>query len=242
VAVTQISSDFVEQEPRIQDAPSEGLAGYLSKEKGSIEKVTLYTNSDELDIELKDGTFQTGSYSPEQEQVLIDRLDAAGVEYEEDADGDPGDALAEQISEDTTVAQVAGGLNFPALLGLIVAMIYTPLQAVRAGLLTRFFGTLGMALGVSIILLGPPGTLLLSLWIGWLGLLFVGRTPGGRPPAWEAGEAIPWLRPGEGQGTATERNGETIDGEATEVPPGGEPAAPPGDQPGAPRRKRKRRR
>ena len=140
------------------------------------------------------------------------------------------------------MAQVAGALNFPALLGLIVAMIYTPLQAVRAGLLTRFFGTLGMALGVSIILLGPPGTLLLALWIGWLGLLFVGRTPGGRPPAWEAGEAIPWLRPGEEQGSATERNCETIDGEATEVPHGGEPAGTPAGQSGAPRRKRKRRR
>ena len=98
-------------------------------------------------------------------------------------------------------------------------MIYTPLQAVRAGLLTRFFGTLGMALGVSIILLGPPGTLLLALWIGGLGLLFVGRTPGGRPPAWEAGQAIPWLRPGEEQGSATGGNGEAIDGEATEAPP-----------------------
>ena len=158
---------------------------------------------DELDIERRDGSFQTGEYPPEQEQALIDRLDAAGVEHEEDSDGDPGDALAEQISEDSTAAQVGGGLQFPALLGLIVAMVYTPLQAVRAGLLARFFGTLGMALGVSIILLGPPGTLLLALWIGWLGLLFVGRVPGGRPPAWEAGEAIPWLRPGEEQGSAT---------------------------------------
>ena len=87
------------------------------------------------------------------------------------------------------------------------------------GLLARFFGTLGMALGVSIILL-PPGTLLLFLWIGWLGLLFVGRVPGGRPPAWEAGEAIPWVRPGEEP--ASERSaeappgGEAIEGEATE--------------------------
>ena len=111
----------------------------------------------------------------------------------------------------------------------------------RTGLVTRFFGTLGMALGVSIILLGPPGTLLLALWIGWLGLLFVGRTPGGRPPAWEAGEAIPWLRPGEEQGSATEQNGEAIDGEAIEVAPDGEPGGAPGGQPGASKRKRKRR-
>ena len=91
---------------------------------------------------------------------------------------------------------MGSSLLFPALLGMIVAMVYVPLQALRAGLLTRFFGTLGMALGVSLILL-PPAPVLLALWFGYLGLLFVGRVPGGRPPAWEAGEAIPWPRPGE---------------------------------------------
>jgi hypothetical protein len=242
VAVTEISSDFVEQEAPPQEDAYSRLDGELKEDKISIVKVTLYTDSDELEIERRNGSFQAGEYPPEKEQTLIDRLDAAGVEHEEDSDGDSGDALAERISEDSTAAQVGGSLNFPALLGLIVAMIYTPLQAVRAGLLTRFFGTLGMALGVSIILLGPPGTLLLALWIGWLGLLFVGRTPGGRPPAWEAGEAIPWLRPGEEQVSATGGNEEAIDGEATEVPADGEPGRAPGGQPGAPRRKRKRRR
>jgi hypothetical protein len=242
-AVTQISSDFVEQEPHIEDVPvpPNGLAEYLSKEKGSIEKVTLYTDSDELDVELKDGSFQTGEYPPEREEALIDRLDAAGVDQEEDSDGEPGDALAQEISEDSTAGQVGGSLQFPALLGLIVAMVYVPLQAVRAGLLTRFFGTLGMALGVSVILL-PPGIALLFLWIGWLGLLFVGRVPGGRPPAWEAGEAIPWLKPGEEEGGSTsERDGEAIEGEATEVTPQSEPADEPVGRPGAPKRKRKRR-
>ena len=241
VAVTEISSDFVEQEAPPQEDAYFRLGGDLKEDKSSIVKVTLYTDSDELEIERRNGSFQAGEYPPEKEQALIDRLDAAGVEHEEDSDGDPGDALAERISEDSTTAQVGGSLNFPALLGLIVAMIYTPLQAVRAGLLTRFFGTLGMALGVSIILLGPPGTLLLALWIGWLGLLFVGRTPGGRPPAWEAGEAIPWLRPGEEQGSGPGPNGEAIEGEATEVPPDGEPGGAPGGQPGPPKRKRKRR-
>ena len=242
VAVTQISSDFVEQEAPPQEDAYSRLVGDLKEDKSSIVKVTLYTDSDELEIERGDGSFETGEYPPKKEQALIDRLDAAGVEREEDANGDPGNALAEQISEDTTAAQVAGGLNFPALLGLIVAMIYTPLQAVRAGLLTRFFGTLGMALGVSIVLLGPPGTLLLALWIGGLGLLFVGKVPGGRPPAWEAGEAIPWLRPGEERGGEAPQNGEAIEGEATEVPAAAEPSeASPGARPGSPKRKRKRR-
>jgi hypothetical protein len=243
VAVTQISSDFVEQEPLIEDVPSNRLLEYVGDEKSSIDKVTLYTDSHEVDIELKDGGFQRSEYPPEREQALIDRLDRARVDHEEDSSGDAGDALAEQISEDTSAAQVGAALNFPALLGLIVAMVYVPLQAVRAGLLPRFFGTLGMALGVSIILLGPPGTLLLFLWIGWLGLLFVGRVPGGRPPAWDAGEAIPWVRPGDEASSATEPSGEAIEGEATEVPSVGESReGASGGGSGSPKRKRKRRR
>ena len=150
VAVTQISSDFVKQEPLIEHVPSKGLADYLSKQKSSIDKVTLYTDSHKADIELKDGGFQASEY--EQEQALINRLDDAGVDHEQDSDGDPGDALAERLSDDSTAGQVGASLQFPALLGLIVALVYVPLQAVRAGLLPRFFGTLGMALGVSIIL------------------------------------------------------------------------------------------
>ncbi len=239
VAVTQISSDFVKQEPLIEHVPSKGLADYLSKEKSSIDKVTLYTDSHKADIELKEGGFQASEY--EQEQALINRLDDAGVDHEQDSDGDPGDALAERLSDDSTAGQVGASLQFPALLGLIVALVYVPLQAVRAGLLPRFFGTLGMALGVSIILL-PPGTLLLALWFGWLGLLFVAKVPGGRPPAWEAGEAIPWLKPGEERSSAAP-NGETIEGEATEVPAAGEPPeGSQGGRSGSRKRKRKRRR
>jgi len=155
--------------------------------------------------------------------------------------GEAGDELAQRIGDDSTAGQVGGSLQFPALLGLIVAVVYVPLQAVRAGLLPRFFGTLGMALGVSIILL-PPGTLLLALWFGWLGLLFVDKVPGGRPPAWEAGEAIPWPKPGEERSSAPP-NGEAIEGEATEVPADGEPPeGSAGAQPGSRKRKRKRRR
>ena len=106
---------------------------------------------------------------------------------------------------------------------LIVAMIYTPLQAMRVGLLTRFFATLGMALGVITFLL-PVDILqpVLPLWFGWLGLLIIGRVPNGRPPAWETGEAIPWPRPGEEttdaptRQAAAEGNG-VVEGDAEEI-------------------------
>jgi hypothetical protein len=35
------------------------------------------------------------------------------------------------------------------------------------------------------------------LWFIYLGFLLIGRVPGGKPPAWESGEAIPWPTPGE---------------------------------------------
>ena len=71
-------------------------------------------------------------------------------------------------------------------------MVYTCLHAMRTGLLTRFWGSLGMALGaVSFIFFQFA-----LLWFVYLGLLLLGRVPGGRPPAWESGEAIPG-RPGE---------------------------------------------
>jgi hypothetical protein len=241
VAVSQISADFVEQAPGLQEEPYLRLVDDLKGDKGSIDKVTLYTDSHRLDIELKDGGLRTGEYPPDEERALINRLEAAGVDHEEDSSGEAGDELAQRIGDDSTAGQVGGSLQFPALLGLIVAVVYVPLQAVRAGLLPRFFGTLGMALGVSIILL-PPGTLLLALWFGWLGLLFVDKVPGGRPPAWEAGEAIPWPKPGEERSSAPP-NGEAIEGEATEVPVAGEaPEGSQGGQPGSRKRKRKRRR
>ena len=95
-------------------------------------------------------------------------------------------------------------------------------------------------MGASLILL-PQAPVLIALWFGYLGLLFLGKVPGGRPPAWEAGEAIPWLKPGEEDGSEARQSGEATEGEATEVAAGGEPV-PPGGQPGSRKRKRKRRR
>jgi hypothetical protein len=113
------------------------------------------------------------------------------------------------------------------------------LQALRAGLLSRFFGTLGMALGVSLVIL-PQAQILIAMWFGYLALLFVGRVPGGRPPAWDAGEAIPWPRPGEDESAAPGPAPDEIEGDATEVQ-GADDAAPRAE-PSSAKRKRKRRR
>jgi hypothetical protein len=118
-------------------------------------------------------------------------------------------------------------------------MVYVPLQAMRTGLLTRFFATLGMALGVASALLPQFGVLPLGLWFLWLGLVFLGRVPNGRPPAWEAGEAIPWPKAGEEPAAPAEAADDVVEGDATEV---FEPQDHSARRDRARKRKRKRRR
>jgi len=93
-----------------------------------------------------------------------------------------------------SVRKVAEGFQFGGGLALAFALVYSCLNALRTGLLTRFWGSLGIALGVAAGLGLFQFTL---LWFVYFGLLAAGWVPGGRPPAWAAGEAIPWPTPGE---------------------------------------------
>jgi hypothetical protein len=124
--------------------------------------------------------------------------------------------LLSDIQDDSTLTQIGTYLQLPAALGLVVAIFYTALNAFRVGLLTRFFGTLGMALAVAQILVPQLGRPALMAWFAWLGFLILDRIPKGRPPAWDAGEAIPWPRPGEDVATAGAPV-EAIEGDATEA-------------------------
>jgi hypothetical protein len=85
-------------------------------------------------------------------------------------------------------AGLAGGLAF------VVALFYTGLWSMRTGLLSRFWGSLGMAVGIAALIGLTP---LALVWFIYLGLLFLGVLPGGKPPAWDAGESVPWPTPGE---------------------------------------------
>jgi flagellar biogenesis protein FliO len=103
------------------------------------------------------------------------------------------DAATEARSEASTAAAVSG-FGIAGALGLAVALFYVGLWSMRTGLLGRFWASLGMALGVAIVFGLFP---LALVWFLYLALLIGGWVPGGRPPAWEAGEAIPWPTPGE---------------------------------------------
>lgn len=104
------------------------------------------------------------------------------------------DDAADNARSEASAAAAATGFGLAGAFGLAAALFYVGLWSMRTGLLGRFWGSLGMALGVAIFF----GLLPLALiWFLYLALLISGWLPGGRPPAWEAGEAIPWPTPGE---------------------------------------------
>ena len=112
--------------------------------------------------------------------------------------------------------QVVGSIGLAAGLALAFAFIMVSLNAMRAGLLSRFMGILGIIVGVLFVipLLGPV-PIVEVFWIAALGLLFLGKWPqGGRGPAWETGEAIPWP-------TAADRQAELVAARAEREEGGG---------------------
>ena len=106
---------------------------------------------------------------------------------------DKADETANEVLTEAPLRSLAAGFGLGGQLGFLVAMIYTSLHAMRTGLLTRFWGSLGVALGaVSFIFF--QFTL---LWFVYFGLFLLGWFPGDKPPAWQSGEAEPWPTPGE---------------------------------------------
>ena len=155
--------------------------------------------------------------------------------------GDRADDIAQNVIENASLRDVAAGFGFAGALGFAIGMTYACYQAMQAGLLTRFWGSLGAALGVASIIFFQY-TL---LWLVYLGLLIGGWTPRGRPPAWAAGEAVPWPTPGERAAESLEGEESVDDADEPRTAP--EPGAAPeqgeeAEEPAAgPRRKRKRR-
>lgn len=153
--------------------------------------------------------------------------------------GIPIGTYTDDLVRDQGAFGVAQGLSFAGVIGFVVGTIYTSLWAMRTGLVTRFMGTLGMALAASLVLLAQAFSLLaLMMWLVWLGLIFLDKVPRGRPPAWDAGEAIPWPKPGEAPAEPRPAT-DTVEGEATELTADG---AANGENSNAARRERAKRR
>jgi hypothetical protein len=131
------------------------------------------------------------------------------------------DDEATNAVRDAPTRGISTGFGLAGRLGLAFALAYSCLWAMRVGLLTRFWGSLGMALGVAALLLIVQFTIVFFLYFG---LLLLGRLPGGKPPAWAAGKAIPWPTPGEKAAASLEPSDpETVDAGSADAGPTPQP-------------------
>ena len=137
--------------------------------------------------------------------------------------------------------QVRTGLGLAGSLGLAFTTVFLALNGMRAGLMTRFWGTLGMAIGIGTLLFG---SVMLLGYMLLIALLITGWWPGARPPAWDAGQAVPWPKPGQPSNVPQETDDlaapADFEGNATEVEATADPARP-GRRDNKRKRKRKQR-
>lgn len=165
------------------------------------------------------------------EECVEQRQDEGKADFADEYEPKPGEsALAacetREIEDDeasnaigeASLTGIVSGLGIAGGLGLLFSFLYIGLWAMRAGLLTRFWGSLGMVAGFA-FLLGPLFIITL-VWFLYFGFLLLGIVPGGRPPAWAAGEAVPWPTPGEKAAAELEpKDADAIEIEATELDP-----------------------
>ena len=98
---------------------------------------------------------------------------------------------AEDVLRNATTA--VAGLSLAASIASGLATILVSLNAMRAGLLSRFMGVLGIILGALFVLPLIASPIIQLFWLIALGALFLNVWPGGgRGPAWETGESVPW--------------------------------------------------
>lgn len=169
-------------------------------------------------------------------QIPDDVSNLKGDAYAEAVD--PEKAAEEAIRDDLPPA--VSGLGLGATFALAFAIVMIAMNAMRVGLLSRFMGVLGIAMGVMLILPLGIQPLLQLFWLSALGLLFLGRWPGaGRGPAWETGEPIPWPSAADRLAPPPEETAEPEPAAEPEPPP--EPAEGESPRPASRKRKKKRR-
>ena len=235
------ADDFVAQEPQVvrearqQAEQRQQATANQKKGTGPAATTTRTTPTGTSETGATAGTGATGTTT------------APAVRTPEQAASDARENLAEDTLAETTLLIVGQVISFAGALALVFGMVYTSIWAMRVGLLTRFMGALGIAFGLFLVIRIFPPIPGLVLWFAVLGLMFIGVWPRPLPPAWAAGEAVPWQRPGDDSGPppASGPPG-TVEGSGREVseaplPDEGASAEQPAE-PSAQRRKKRKRR
>jgi hypothetical protein len=178
---------------------------------------------------------------------------AAKPRTPDQAASDARENVADDVNKHTTLLAIGSLIQLVGVVAILFAFIYTPLWAMRTGLLTRGMGILGIAAGLFLVFPVIPQVsgLLALVWFAVLGLSFLGIRTRPLPPAWAAGEAIPWpsrediepQREGRGPSGTVEGSGREISEppQPQDTRPVGEAEEPPGESQGQRRKKRKRR-
>jgi len=121
----------------------------------------------------------------------LDRIDNAEQYF---ASGEKSEDRANDVIVERSPLGLGFGLAGSMAFG--IALVLLNVNAMRAGVVSRFMGVMGVIVGAlpvlsSLLPIVSAGFVQL-FWVVALGLLFLGRWPGGRGPAWETGEATPW--------------------------------------------------
>lgn len=91
-----------------------------------------------------------------------------------------------------TAYEVLGYVTPLAAIALVAGMVTLMVSTVRVGLQPRWMGIVGGVAAVIVLIPSQELSLITAFWMVGTGLLFMGRFPGGDPPAWAAGAARPW--------------------------------------------------
>jgi hypothetical protein len=121
-------------------------------------------------------------------EVADNAGELSGDEYAEAVD--PDKAAEERIQDE--IGPALPGIVAGGTLALAFSVVMITLNAMRVGLLSRFMGVLGIGMGVMFVIPFGIQPILQLYWLAALALIFINRWPGGRGPAWQTGEAIPW--------------------------------------------------
>lgn len=130
----------------------------------------------------------------------------------------------------------------PAGIAFVAGMIITVVGTVRVGLMPRWMGIVGGVSGLLLLLPAAELDVIPAFWMVATGIMLMGKWPKGDPPAWAAGQAVPW--PSQGSARAERDLGggggrQSRSGSSEVVP---EPSIPVAGQSGKRRRKRGSRR
>ncbi len=228
-ALSSAADDFAAAEAERSSTPAESSgAADAAAEKKDTEPGELGASEDAADE--GEGGAARGETTVEATTTTTEtnagsETDSASTSAE-DAE-DQADDRAEDAIKDAPGYGIGGIFGLVGTLAFAIGYFYTSLWGMRTGLLTRFWGSLGMACAVVFVLLaqGAPEILFFQeLWFAVTGLMLLGVWVGGRPPAWEAGKAMPW--PGRGDAAAA-RARDSVEGEGRDVT--GEPLDDPSD-------------